>query len=48
VQASLEIFEEHSILPKYKEGDNKDVGFWFMVAGFWLKGKNQRPETKSL
>jgi hypothetical protein len=55
-EASIrETFEERPILAKYKEGDNKDLGFWFIVPGSWLKDKNQklqtrdqRPETKSL
>ena len=33
----IETFEEHPILFKFKEGDNEDLGFWFIVAGFWLK-----------
>ena len=43
---SMETFEEHSILAKYKEGDNKDLGFWFIVTGFWLKEKNQKQQTR--
>jgi hypothetical protein len=48
-----ETFEEHPILLKYKEGDNKGLGSWFTVPGSWLKVKkpettNQRPETKPL
>jgi hypothetical protein len=30
-------FEEHPILAKYKEGDNKGLGLWFIVPGSWLK-----------
>jgi hypothetical protein len=33
-------------LLKYKEGENKDLGFWFIVAGFWLKEKNQKQQTR--
>jgi len=45
IRHSLETFEEHPILAKYKEGDGKDLGFWFIVPGSWLKEKtrNQRP-----
>jgi hypothetical protein len=41
-----ETFEERPILSKYKEGENKDSGFWFIVSGFWLKEKNQRQQTR--
>jgi len=27
-----ETFEEYPILARYKEGDNKDLGFWFIVS----------------
>jgi hypothetical protein len=42
-------FEEHPILSKYKEGDNKDLGFWFIVTGSWLKEttRNYKPETRN-
>ena len=36
----------YSILSKYKEGDNKDLGFWFIVTGSWLKEKNQKQQTR--
>jgi hypothetical protein len=39
------MLEERPILAKYKEGDNKDSGFWFIVPGSWLKGKNQKLQT---
>ena len=39
-------FEERPILVKYKEGDNKDLGFWFIVTGCWLKEKNQKQQTR--
>jgi hypothetical protein len=42
----LETFEEHPVLARYKEGDNKDLGFWFIVAGFRLKKKNQKLQTR--
>jgi len=31
IRHSLETFEERPILAKYKEGDGKDLGFWFIV-----------------
>jgi len=36
-------------LLKFKEGDNKDSGFWFKVPGSWLKEKtrNYKPETRN-
>ncbi|OQW99436.1 MAG: hypothetical protein BWK74_02200 [Desulfobacteraceae bacterium A6] len=40
----IETFEEYPILSKFKEGDNKDLGFWFIVAGFWLK--REKPQTR--
>ena len=45
----LETFEERPILAKYKEGDIKDLGFWFKVPGSWLKEKtrNYKPETRN-
>ena len=43
---SIETFEERSVLAKYKEGDNKDLGFWFLVTGSWLKEKNQKQQTR--
>ena len=33
-------------MAKYKEGDKKDIGFWFIVTGFWLKEKNQKQQTR--
>jgi len=42
----METFEEHSILSKYKEGDNKDLGLWFLVSGSWLKEKNRKLQTR--
>jgi len=43
-----ETFEKRPILAKYKEGDNKDLGFWFIVFGSWLneKTRNYKPETR--
>jgi len=41
-----ETFEERPILAKYKEGDDKDLGFWFIVPGYWLKEKNQKQQTR--
>jgi len=45
----MKTFAEHSILLKFKEGDNKDLGFWFKVPGSWLKEKtrNYKPETRN-
>ena len=42
----IETFEERPILAKYKEGDNKDLSFWFIVTGSWLKEKNQKQQTR--
>jgi len=42
----LETFEEYPVSAKYKEGNNKDSGFWFSVPGFWLKEKNQKQQTR--
>ncbi len=44
-----ETFEEYPILLKFKEGDNKDLGFWFIVSGSWLKEttRNYKPETRN-
>jgi len=33
-------------LDRYKEGDNKDLGFWFIATGSWLKEKNQKQQTR--
>jgi len=33
-------------LAKYKKGENKNLGFWFIVTGFWLKEKNQKQQTR--
>jgi len=41
-----ETFAEHSLLLKFEEGDNKDLGLWFIVPGSWLKGKNQKQQTR--
>jgi hypothetical protein len=37
----LETFSELPVLLKSKEGDNKNLGFWFIVTGFWLKEKTR-------
>ena len=42
---NIETFEEHPILLKFKEGDNKDLGFWFIVTCSWEKNRNNKPET---
>jgi len=42
----METFEEHPVSAKYKEGDNKDSSFWFIVPGSWLKEKNQKQQTR--
>jgi hypothetical protein len=45
----IESFAEHSILLKFKEGDNKGLGSWFTVPGSWLKEitRNYKPGTRN-
>jgi len=38
-----ETFEEHPILAKFKESDNKGLCFWFLVKE---KTRNNKPEAR--